>query len=311
MEIRTLPLLFYFLFVAPDARAERYRFRHFGPDEGLNAAVSRLMQDRAGFLWLGTSNGLFRYDGARFQRFGVEDGLPGASVRGLVEGPDGTLWVLGGRGLARLHKNTFQLVPTGNAGQDLHALDIGSDGKVYLGSDRGLLVGMVPPRGGVPELALAPGAPREQVNGILAEPNGDVWFSCGMQLCLLNHGGLRVFDQKSGLPPERWGAMLRDRAGNLWVRGAAASLCIARRCITRLDAVRFLARDTDLPQSSNTALSLIEDRQGRILVATDRGIARLTRRTLGIDRHCAGAAIGNRDFHPGRPRRVDLGWPLG
>ena len=65
-------------------------YRHFGPDEGLNTAVSRLVQDRAGFLWVGTGNGLFRYDGARFQRFGVEEGLPSASVRCLEEGPDGT-----------------------------------------------------------------------------------------------------------------------------------------------------------------------------------------------------------------------------
>src|ERR1039458_2472546 len=41
---------------------ERYRFRHFGPNDGLNTAVSRLVQNRAGFLWVATGNGLFRYD---------------------------------------------------------------------------------------------------------------------------------------------------------------------------------------------------------------------------------------------------------
>ena len=65
-----------FLFGAADASAERYRFRHFGPNDGLNTAVSRLVQNRAGFLWVATGNGLFRYDGPRFQRFGVEQRLP-------------------------------------------------------------------------------------------------------------------------------------------------------------------------------------------------------------------------------------------
>jgi ligand-binding sensor domain-containing protein len=37
---------------------------------------------------------------------------------------------------------------------------------------------------------------------------------------------------------------------------------------------RFLARDGDLPPSSNTALGLVEDRRGRLLVSTDRGLAR-------------------------------------
>jgi ligand-binding sensor domain-containing protein len=86
------------LLIAANAPAARYRFRQFGPDDGLNSAVTRLLQDRAGFLWVGSGNGLFRYDGAHFQRFGMEEGLPGASVRCLKEGPDGSLWVLTSRG---------------------------------------------------------------------------------------------------------------------------------------------------------------------------------------------------------------------
>ena len=127
MQTRTLPLLAAFLFAAADASAARYRFRHFGPDDGLNPAVSHLAQDRAGFLWVATGNGLFRYGGARFQRFGVEQGLPSAAVRCLKEGPDGTLWAVTGRGLARFRKNAFQVVETGAAAQDLHATDIGAD----------------------------------------------------------------------------------------------------------------------------------------------------------------------------------------
>ncbi len=269
MKRRALPLLFALLLVAANASAERYRFRHFGPDDGLNTSVTRLVQDRAGFLWVATANGLFRYDGAHFQRFGVEEGLPSASIRGLEEGPDGTLWVVTGRGLARLRKNSFQTAETGAAAQDLRALDVGADGRVYLGFDRGLLVGVAPPGGGMPVFAPAPNAPHEQVNGILAEPDGGVWFSCGSQLCFLDHNRVRVFDQTYGLPPERWGVMLRDRAGNLWVRGPQHLYVLLR------GEARFRARDRDLPQSSNSALSLAEDRQGRMLVATDRGLARL------------------------------------
>src|ERR1039458_5526291 len=66
---------------------ERYRFRHFGPNDGLNTAVSRLVQNRAGFLWVATGNGLFRYDGARVQRFGVEQRLPSHAHRPRSPGP--------------------------------------------------------------------------------------------------------------------------------------------------------------------------------------------------------------------------------
>jgi ligand-binding sensor domain-containing protein len=268
VELRALPLLCAFLLAAANASAERYRFRNFGPDDGLNTAVSRLVQDRAGFLWVGTGNGLFRYNGSRFQRFGAEDGLPSASVRCLKEGPDGTLWAVTGRGLARFRKNSFQAVDTGAAGQDLRAIDIGTDGRLYLGFDRGLLAGLVPPGGGAPEFVDVANAPHEQVNGILAEPTGDVWFSCGLQLCLLSQSRVRVFDQSDGLPPEHWGVMLRDRTGDLWVRGPQHLYVLPRG-----DA-RFLARDRGLPQSSNSSLGLVEDRRGCLLVSTDRGLAR-------------------------------------
>src|ERR1019366_2035695 len=88
------------------------------------------------------------------------------------------------------------------------------------------------------------------------------------QLCLLGQDRVRVFDQADGLPPERWGIMLRDRAGDLWVRGPRHLYALPHG-----DA-RFLARDGDLPPSSNAALGLAEDRRGRQLVSTDRGIAR-------------------------------------
>ena len=50
------------LWMAQVSLAQRYSFKHYGPEEGLKTAVNRLLQDRDGFLWVGTSNGLFRYD---------------------------------------------------------------------------------------------------------------------------------------------------------------------------------------------------------------------------------------------------------
>jgi len=59
--------------------AQQYSFQSYGQAEGLaNLVPLCLLQDRIGFLWAGTQNGLFRYDGARFEPFGVAQGLPGA-----------------------------------------------------------------------------------------------------------------------------------------------------------------------------------------------------------------------------------------
>jgi ligand-binding sensor domain-containing protein len=50
--------------------AQEYGFRSLGTEEGLNnLAILRTYQDRAGFLWVSTEDGIFRYNGDRFEAF--------------------------------------------------------------------------------------------------------------------------------------------------------------------------------------------------------------------------------------------------
>src|SRR5579883_2397098 len=82
--------------------AQRYNFKFYGEEEGLqNLAIQVVIQDRAGFLWVGTQNGLYRYDGNRFTAFGKNEGLPGARIEALHESIDGTIWAGTRSGLAR------------------------------------------------------------------------------------------------------------------------------------------------------------------------------------------------------------------
>src|SRR5271170_1904310 len=81
---------------------QRYNFKFYGEEEGLQSlAVQVVLQDRAGFLWVGTQNGLFRYDGSRFNSFGKAEGLPAGRIDSLHEAVDGTLWVGTQLGLAK------------------------------------------------------------------------------------------------------------------------------------------------------------------------------------------------------------------
>src|SRR3984957_19884366 len=94
------------------AYGQRYNFNFYGEEEGLqNLAVQVVLQDRAGFLWVGTQNGLYRYDGSRFVGFGKAEGLPGARIESLHESIDGTLWVGTRVGLARRKGEQFEIVP--------------------------------------------------------------------------------------------------------------------------------------------------------------------------------------------------------
>jgi hypothetical protein len=62
--------------ITPHAAAQQFTFQHFDQNEGLkNHDVFKLIQDKTGYLWAATENGLFRYNGAEFHRFGAADGI--------------------------------------------------------------------------------------------------------------------------------------------------------------------------------------------------------------------------------------------
>ena len=68
--------------------------------DGLTGSPLCLAQTADGFLWIGTSDGLFHFDGVQFERFRPEAGeLPAVSVSAILAVPDG-LWVGYSRGRA-------------------------------------------------------------------------------------------------------------------------------------------------------------------------------------------------------------------
>ncbi|WP_460503132.1 two-component regulator propeller domain-containing protein, partial [Hymenobacter agri] len=90
-----LGLLALLLLLTRPARAQQVFLRQFGPTDGLRAPfIYALAQDQQGYLWLGTGDGLVRYDGSRFVTFTHADGLAEDFVVSLREDPTtGALWV--------------------------------------------------------------------------------------------------------------------------------------------------------------------------------------------------------------------------
>ncbi len=276
--IATLGLL---AFVVPDARAQRYNFKFYGEDEGLkNLAVQAVLQDRAGFLWAGTQNGLYRYDGNHFAAYSVAEGLPGTRIESLYEAADGTLWVSTEGGLARRVKDRFLRVELRDArgllaDRLMGRQGIASDrnGHLYLATNRGLLMGTpgatdisferIPRPAG-----LKPGGPDHlEVVSVFTDAASVIWYGCGLGLCKLDNAGATEVGAANGLPADRWEAILGDLDGNLWVRSATALYLRAA------GSSRFEVQ-SGLPPSNNTYPTLALDPAGRLLVPTYRGLAR-------------------------------------
>ncbi|MDR2274384.1 MAG: response regulator [Sphingobacterium sp.] len=96
-RITFIPLL-YFLLAWVDPQAQSLYFKNYQPHDGLsNSSVKCITQDNQGFLWLGTRNGLNRFDGNRFKIFRHNASDPSSigssSILSILTDSKGVLWV--------------------------------------------------------------------------------------------------------------------------------------------------------------------------------------------------------------------------
>lgn len=126
------------------------RFDRIGTADGLSQSiVNAVVQDRQGYLWFGTEDGLNRYDGARFAtyRYVPDDStaLPGNRVTALAEDASGSLWVGTTSGLVRFSRSTETFArprgapgdPDGACGTEVTALAAGADGTLWTATRNG------------------------------------------------------------------------------------------------------------------------------------------------------------------------------
>ncbi|MRX11583.1 GAF domain-containing protein [Pseudoduganella sp. FT25W] len=165
------------------------RFEHLGMEQGLTQeSVASILQDRQGYMWLGTQAGLNRYDGYRVTTFKNDPANPQSLqdnyVQALYEDEAGQLWVGSKGGLDRYDPVTQNFVHMLNK---VAVVDIVGDGKHGLWLATG---------DGLQHLDTASG-----------------------RLLILRHADLDA----DSINDDRVGALARDRQGNLWV-GTARGL---------------------------------------------------------------------------------------
>src|SRR5262249_541468 len=85
-------------------QAERLPIKTYTTADGLaRDYIIRIVRDSRGFLWIGTSEGLSRFDGYQFTTYTRADGLPHHSVRDVLGTRSGQYWIATGAGLCRLN----------------------------------------------------------------------------------------------------------------------------------------------------------------------------------------------------------------
>ena len=216
-------------------------FRRFGLRDGLpQSQVTALLEDRNGFLWVGTNTGgVARLGASGFRTFAGPQGLKALFVHALLEAPDGSIWVGSQEGVSEIRGEAV-LNHTDGSGEEAfegRALCLDEENRILAGNRNGLFrfqdgrfvpVTLPAPWPGGPVRRLA----RDLAKGvwILGQDNTVArWDPQGLRLYSLspNHPGGRARDLQVDPRGQPWllldGALLRMDRGR-WVNEPLAGL---------------------------------------------------------------------------------------
>jgi ligand-binding sensor domain-containing protein len=107
-----------------------YFFRQYSNEEGLHHSfVYTINQDTEGYLWIGTGEGLYRFDGFDFKYFTTDDGLGDIFVTKIFRDKSGRLWIGHQNGVISILSEDEINVINESAGDQGALTDITQDGR--------------------------------------------------------------------------------------------------------------------------------------------------------------------------------------
>jgi ligand-binding sensor domain-containing protein/signal transduction histidine kinase len=265
--------------------------------------VQAIAQTADGYLWVGTREGLARFDGFRFERIDVSFTRNFSSIHALLAAKDASLWVgSDGAGLFRLQQQQVFVCPgpKGETNFIVSEIHEAAAGDIWVAAN----IGVLRYRQGQAEFITGF---NNLVQSLCVDPAGDVWLAGnGAMKCLSRpelpnlvptqgilpndprraycdpqgkfwlaaRGGLTGFEdpvatfvQKAEGPTGFIGAMLVDRQQNFWI-GTYSGL-------SRFENGNFVNFGT-ADESAYRIFALFQDREETLWVGSEEGLIRMT-----------------------------------
>lgn len=177
--------------LTPDRELTQYVHRIWQTQQGLpDGAITRILQDPTGYIWLATETGFHRFDGVRFT-------------------PAERVW------------------PTAPAGLNVRAAALDPTNTFWLGGNDGNVYAVRP--GGTTKYTQELGLPAGQIQCMFVDESEAVWTCFEGGLTRITAGdkpSIQVFGPADGLPDDNMHAACTDTRGRIWTGGDGPQIAV-------------------------------------------------------------------------------------
>ncbi len=257
----------------PEKRISQYGLQTWSEDDGLpQSTISAIAETSDGYLWLGTQEGLARYNGITFDVFNKGNtpafGKDHKIVSLLVDTSD-RLWIGLDAGLVRFENGRFVNVgdQIGRGLRVVNSIIEDETGTIWVGSAKEGLFSIQPGSNTLEKSDYAI-ADDDKISSLVADMDGSLWIGTNNGLIHQRNKLVRRYSEKDGLPSVKIEALFRDQQGIVWVATESGIVTLSHELIKE---------PTYRPLRSMKAQVFFEDRVGTLWIGTsDQGLARIT-----------------------------------
>lgn len=256
---------------ALDSRRELSQFNHevWLTENGLpQNTVHAIAQTRDGYIWIGTEEGLARFDGVKFTIFDKQNTPEFKSnyIRTLLADRQGALWIGTAQGLVRMLNSRFTLFTRddGLPSETIQAVYEDREGNLWVATANGL--GLLK-SGGLTTFTTKERLISGSIQALFEDAGGALWIATPYGVGRIKDGKFTNYTVRDGLGSNSVRAIQQDRNNRLWF-GSLGGL-------TSFDGNRFTTYTTRDGLPNDSIISLQADRDGGLLIGTAAGLCRL------------------------------------
>lgn len=275
MMFRKLPLIFLFIIFLSDLPAQEYnyRFHTYTTENGLpSLVVNSILEDSYGFIWVGTTNGLSRFDAYTFNAYSLQnkrgDILKDLEINSLNNGDNDLIWVGTNEGLFHFNTRTEKSISVIDS-VAVNAVVI-KQNIIWIGTDDGLIRYDIETENFEHISVVNDDISNAPIFDLLLDNNKKLWISTvGHGLLYLNEGVVISYNTSngSGISSNYTREIEQLSTGEIAVGTEDSGLNILN---TTTQEFKIFNREEDNQNtlSSNSAYSLLVDSKNQLWIGT-------------------------------------------